>query len=200
VARHKTNSRERVLSASELPRFWTAFDKFVGPAGTALKLILLTGQRPGEVSHLRTEHIVDGWWEMPGSPDPALGWPGLKNGQTHRVALSAPVQALIGDLPRTGFLLAGGKDRPALRLPDVMRDICKDLGISNRATPHDLRRTFGTTVAALGFGRSAVDRILNHRDGGVVSIYDRHGYADEDKRIMEAVAAHLLMQAKERIP
>jgi integrase len=79
-----------------------------------------------------------------------------------------------------------------------MRAICADLGINNRATPHDLRRTFGTTVAALGFGRAAVDRILNDRDGGVVSIYDRHHYSEEDKRIMEAVASHLLTLAEGR--
>jgi integrase len=73
-----------------------------------------------------------------------------------------------------------------------MRGINVDLGISNRATPHDLRRTFGTTVAALGFGRAAVDRLLNHRDGGVGSIYDRYSYAEEDKRIMESVGEYLI--------
>jgi integrase len=65
VERHKTTSRERILSDSELPLFWQAFDR-AGLAGTALKLILLLGQRPGEVGHMRSEHIVDGWWEMPG--------------------------------------------------------------------------------------------------------------------------------------
>jgi integrase len=192
VGRFETNSRERVLSASELPRFWTAFEKIVGPAGAALQIILLTGQRPGEVSHLRAEHIDSGWWTLPGQPDPALGWPGTKNGESHRVWLSAPVRRLLEGLPRTGFLLAGGKDRPALRLPDVMRAICNDLGISNRVTPHDLRRTFGTTVAALGYGRSAVDRLLNHADNSITAIYDRWGYADEDRRISEAVASHLV--------
>ena len=35
------------------------------------------------------------------------------------------------------------------------------LGIE-RATPHDLRRTNGSTVTALGFGRNAMSRILDH--------------------------------------
>jgi integrase len=83
IDRHKTTSRERVLKDHELPRFWNAFDQ-CGRAGVALKLILLTGQRPGEVSHLRAEHIHDGWWEMPGEPVPALDWPGTKNSQNHR--------------------------------------------------------------------------------------------------------------------
>src|SRR6516165_1165916 len=70
VERHATHSRERVLAASEVAPFWTAFGQ-EGRAGITLKLILLTGQRPGEVIHLRRQHIIDGWWQMPGQPDAA---------------------------------------------------------------------------------------------------------------------------------
>ena len=76
-----------------------------------------------------------------------------------------------------------------------MRSTCKDLSIP-RATPHDLRRTHGTTVTALGFGRDAMNRIQNHREGGIADIYDRHEYADENKRIMEAVVSRLLALAQ----
>ena len=77
------NADARAASACcptvEVPQFWKAFDESVG-RGTALKAILLTGQRPGEVAHMRREHIVDGWWQMPGEPVPAMHWPGTKNG------------------------------------------------------------------------------------------------------------------------
>ena len=56
-------------------------------------LILLTGQRPGEVAAMEREHIVEGWWQMPGKPQG--DWPGTKNGRDHRVWLSEPAQALI---------------------------------------------------------------------------------------------------------
>jgi hypothetical protein len=78
VERNETQSRERVLSDSEIAKFWNAFDDAGLIESAALKMILLTGQRPGEVRHMRREHIVDGWWQMPGSPDPKLGWPGTK--------------------------------------------------------------------------------------------------------------------------
>ena len=58
-------------------------------------------------------------------------------------------------------------------------------------TPHDLRRTCLTWITRLGFGRDAMDRIANHRTSKVTDVYDRHGYADEDKRIMAAVARHV---------
>jgi hypothetical protein len=44
----------------------------------------------------------------------------------------------------------------------------------------------------MGFGRDAMDRVANHRTSSVTDVYDRHGYAKEDKRIMSAVARHVL--------
>jgi len=188
IDRNATTSRERVLADSELPRFWEAFDK-AGRAGTALKLILLTGQRPGEVGHMRSEHIVDGWWEMPGKS--TAGWPGTKNGQNHRVWLPQPAQALLN-----GGVVTEGKN--STKLSPVMRSICSELGITEKVTPHDLRRTHGTTITRLGFGRDAMNRVQNHREGGIASVYDRHQYAEENQRIMEAVAAEIMRLAEGR--
>jgi integrase len=190
VARNPVKSRERVLSDSEVPKFWSAFDDAGLIAGTALKMILLTGQRPGEVAHMRREQIKDGWWELPGAPVPSLGWPGTKNAQAHRVWLPAPAQALIAQFA-AGLVFAGPRGGPVTGLDGAMRAICAKLGVE-RATPHDLRRTFSTTVTGLGFGRDALNRVTNHRDGGIASVYDRHGYADENKRVMEATAARIM--------
>lgn len=49
VDRNDTKERERILSDSEISKFWTAFDDVGLVEGAALKVILLTGQRPGEV-------------------------------------------------------------------------------------------------------------------------------------------------------
>jgi integrase len=57
VERNDTASRERILSDSEIPLFWSAFDEVY--EGALLKMVLLTGQRPGEVRHMRTEHIKE---------------------------------------------------------------------------------------------------------------------------------------------
>ena len=191
VDRHKTTSRERVLSDSEIPKFWTAFDDAGLIRGHALKLILLSGQRPGEISCMRREHIEDGWWTLPGAPVPALRWPGTKNGETHRVWLPKPVRDIVGGIGRrnhgpnvsANFQTGRGDARHL-----------QELGVE-RATPHDLRRTHGTTITALGFGRDAMNRVQNHKEGGIGSVYDRHGYADENKRIMERVAARILSLA-----
>ena len=70
VERNATVSRERVLSDTEVPLFWQAFGD-AGLPGMALRVLLLTGQRPGEVTRMRHDQITDGWWTLPGAPDAA---------------------------------------------------------------------------------------------------------------------------------
>ena len=170
---------------------WAALDNANYVRGMALRLILLTGQRPGEVSHMRTEHIEGGWWTLPGAVVPELGWPGTKNKRSHRVWLSAPAQEILAEMDAAGFVFAGARGNAIDGLAEVMADICKALD-APRATPHDLRRTHGTSITSLGFGREAMNRIQNHAEGGIASVYDRHQYAEENKRIMEAVASRII--------
>jgi integrase len=191
IERNPVKSRERVLSDSELPLFWQAFGE-AGTQGAALKFLLLTGQRPGEVSCMRSEHIVDGWWEMPGDPVEALGWPGTKNGQSHRVWLSAPSREIIAAQQASGFVFSGPRGGPVNDVDVVMRRICEKLGVNAKVTPHDLRRTNGSMITKLKFGRDAMNRIQNHREGGVTDTYDRYSYFEENQRILETVAAHVL--------
>jgi integrase len=151
-------------------------------------MILLIGQRPGEVAHLHRAHVVDErWWVMPGAPDPATGWPGTKNAQSHRVWLSEPVIELLPQVLAT----AGSIDQ----MQRDMRAICARLGISEKVTPHDLRRTFCSEVTALAFGRDAMNRVTNHKEGGIADVYDRHRYQEENKKIMETVARHIVALA-----
>jgi integrase len=194
VERNKTNSRERVLADGEIPKFWCAFDSVGLVAGSALKTLLLTGQRPGEVCHMRREHVADGWWTMPGDPLPDLKWPGTKNGRTHRIWLPTSVQKLLSELgddeTQAGLVFARVSS-----LDQVMRKICKKIG-AERTTPHDLRRTHGTTITGLGLGREAMNRVQNHVEGGIGDVYDRHDYSAEIKRTMEAAAAHITALAE----
>jgi integrase len=200
VERNETRSRERVLADAEVPLFWRAFDDAGLVRSAALKALLLTGQRPGEIIHMRREHISGAWWTMPGAPCPEVGWPGTKNSLTHRVWLPQALRDIIAELGNgeepTGFVFSGDGRRATKELDGAMRDVCRRLGIAEKVTPHDLRRTHGSTITALGFGRDAMNRIQNHREGGIASVYDRHGYAEETKRVMEAVAAHIMALAE----
>ncbi len=219
IERNKTSSRERVLSETELPLFWRAFGD-LWTAGNVLRVILLCGARPGEIRHMRGRDIElgeftlrdnsgrpyrarGGWWTQPGEPDGE--WPGVKNKTTHRVWLSEPVVAIIQKhMDGPGFVFRG-KRGPAISgewLRGVMARACDIAGVpkANRATPHDLRRTFSTTITSLGYGRDALNRVTNHKEGGIADVYDRHRYEYEACVVQRAVADRIMALVEGRGP
>ena len=75
-------ARERVLTEPEIKTFWNNLDTCAmsGEIRNALKLILTTAQRPGEVIGMHTSEIDGEWWTIPAER--------AKNKKTHRVYLS----------------------------------------------------------------------------------------------------------------
>jgi integrase len=54
---------------------------------------------------------------------------------------------------------------------------------------HDLRRTFATNLAALGVPIHVTEKLLNHvsgTTGGIVGVYQKHQYWDEQVAAMKA--------------
>jgi len=199
IEKHKAHSRDRIVSESEAPVLWQALDSVDPVQAAALRVIWLTGVRPGECVRMRIEHVKGGWWELPGKPDPHVGWLGTKNARAHKVWLSEPVREIVADLcdgRAAGFVFANPRGKP-VRLDGVMKTVCTEVNIAG-ITAHDLRRSFGSTVTKLGYGRAAMDRVLNHADGGVGAIYDRYTYEGEDQAIWDHVAAHVLCLAEGR--
>jgi integrase len=189
-----TKSRDRILSPAEIAQFWAACDDVHPVKGAALKAILLTGQRPGEICHMRIEHLkADGWWELPGDPTP--GWPGTKNKRTHFVWLSADARALISAFAENGVAFPNEIGRPIGTLDGTMREISELCNFKPAVKPHDLRRTFGSTVTRLKFGLDAMDRLLNHYEKSVRNTYDRNPYGEENKLIWERVGGEIVRLA-----
>ncbi|MDY0301596.1 MAG: hypothetical protein RBQ99_08435 [Trichlorobacter sp.] len=57
-------ARERILSEDEIRFLWKAIDEGPGTSEVkrAIKLILVTAQRPGEVTGMRFSEIDGNWW------------------------------------------------------------------------------------------------------------------------------------------
>lgn len=84
-------SRERTLSETEIKAFWNNLDNAVigDEISNALKLVLITAQRPGEVSGLHTQEIDGHWWTIPAERS--------KNGKEHRVYLTSTALDIINE-------------------------------------------------------------------------------------------------------
>jgi integrase len=153
----------------------------------ALKLMLATGQRKGEILNAQWPDIdlEAGWWTIPAER--------AKNGMLHRVPLNTTALAILRELqalnlprpwlfpsPRAG----GQKPITAMSVDHAIRR-CDFDGLAH-FTPHDLRRTVATTLGALGFNRLIQDKVLNHVDRTVGGIYDRHSYDKEKQQALDA--------------
>ena len=74
---HKETPRDRVYTDAEIRALWKVYESETSVGGIALRLIALTGQRPGEVLQMRADQVEGRWWTIPASV--------AKNGVSHRV-------------------------------------------------------------------------------------------------------------------
>jgi integrase len=93
------------------------------------------------------------------------------------------VLALMKDVGENSFLFPGEGGGDHFTNSALSRAIARNLdhfGIA-KFTPHDLRRTGSTQLAAFKVPRFDRDRILNHTDRTVGAVYDIHEYEDEKR-------------------
>ena len=90
---HKEEVRNRTLSDTELRALWVACEG-EGPFGQALRLLVLTGTRRNEVSHLKWSEIDADrrLWSLPAARS--------KNAREHAIPLSLQAWKIIQAMPR----------------------------------------------------------------------------------------------------
>ena len=190
----KENQRDRALSDEEVKTFWHGLEKaeMTETIRLALKLQLVTGQRKGEIltaewSEIDTEGKV---WTVPAEK--------AKNNMQHAVPLTPLALEILGTLKRDNgesdllFESPRKKGWPVTgqSVDHAVRNNRALIGVDN-VTPHDLRRTVATRLAALGTNRLVLSKILNHMDRSVTGRYDTHHYLPEKRAALERWAVHL---------
>lgn len=192
IQRNPTKRRERYLSDAEVAAAWPDFARLGLARATVLRLILATAQRPGEVVAMRWRDVdlEDRVWTLPGGADG--GWPGTKNGKTHRVPLGGLARELLGELgaqlgaqfgaKREGFVFPGqgAPHRARVSAGPVWRSLGLPL-----FRAHDLRATAASGMDRLGVAREHIGRVLNHGEGQVTAGYIRHGAEKQKRRALE---------------
>lgn len=187
-------SRERILNDDEIRRLWKATDVEGWPFGPLVKMLLLTGQRLGEVGGMRWDEIdLDAkMWTLPGER--------VKNDNKHEVPLSDLAVEILKAQPRIkttkGFVFTTTRDAAVSgfsRAKDRLDEtIAGDGEPIEHWTFHDLRRTMASGMAPLGIQLHVVEKILNHSSGtfgGVAGVYQRYTFADEKRAALQAWAS-----------
>ncbi|MBU4179986.1 MAG: site-specific integrase, partial [Actinobacteria bacterium] len=179
--------RSRVLTDNEIRLLWDALAldnmamDIYRASKLALKMILLTGQRPGEVCGMTWDELDGSTWNIPAAR--------MKNKEAHTV----PLCSMTLEVMEQARLLSDGsafvfKSSHLEDGPITTRSLAKgvlrhwqEIGIEEPFTPHDLRRTLRTRLAELGVSDVIAERVLGHKLQGVLAVYNRHDY-DKEKR------------------
>jgi integrase len=181
------STRDRILTDQELRVVWRAAGQ-MGVYGSLVQLLILTGQRRGEIAGL-TWSEVDLDKRLISLPRERV-----KNDHAHEIPLSPQAVDLIEALPRKSeryvLSLRGG---PIGGFGKLKARLDKACGVTDWVL-HDLRRTAASGMARLGVALPVIEKILNHVSGsfaGVVGIYQRHDFAGEKRAALEKWADHV---------
>ena len=194
----RDRSRDRVLGDAEIRAIWDGLPRAPVSTDTAdvLRLMLLTGQRKGEILLMEWSHLAeDGTWNLP----PEI----TKNARSHAVPLPPMALAIIErrrSLRSSDQFVFAGTDGKPIRGGSVDHAVSRwanpavakaqVLAIPHW-TPHDIRRSVETKLAALGVGETARKKLLNHVRDRITETYDRHDHATEKRAALMMLESEL---------
>jgi len=155
--------RKRLLKDDELKTVWFAAERQGYPHGTIVQLLILNGQRRGEIANLRRP------WINPAERLITLPEWVTKNGREHTFPYGEMTARILDTIPRlnsTDLLFPSrvADDRPVSGWSKYKAQL--NDGVENW-TLHDLRRKFGTKLAELRVAPHVVERLLNHTMGSI---------------------------------
>jgi integrase len=211
----------RNLTETEIKTFWQTIDKAAMSTGTklAVKLVLVTAQRPGEVAGLHTGEIDGNWWTIPAER--------AKNKREHHVFLTVMAQELINKAiahakymremkpedEYSGYVFPCReyKKIQPIAVTAMAKSIRRSLAwpltdakgsplyledgtiaTENKLevepfTPHDLRRSANTLMAASKIIKEHRERVLNHTLEKLDGTYNLYDYDDEKQMALETL-------------
>jgi integrase len=189
----RVNNRQRVLTEQEIKTVWSALDD--SSIGRALKLILVTAQRPGEIAGLHTQEFQAGegkpfckkcrgcknYWTIPqaraekGKGDHVVY---LTSTAVELTRCIEDADGLVFDVQRNSLAQYLSRNKKYFGLP--------------RWTPHDLRRTARTHMARIGILDEHAEAVIAHCKQGIKKVYNKYEYQDEKKAALIKWEAELL--------
>lgn len=186
VEKFGERKRERMLSSAELARLGDALASYDGSPYTvaAVKLLVFTGARLGEVLGLR--------WDWIDFDRGEARLPDSKSG-AKTLHLPPPALAVLAELPRPDdnpHVVVGQKTGAAMvNLEKPWRAIRGAAGLDD-VRLHDLRHAFASVAASSGMGLPIIGKMLGHTQAATTARY-AHLASDPVKAAAAAVAGKI---------
>ncbi len=179
-------------------RCWTGAGRWKGVsvhAAAAIRLLLLTGCRKGEILNLR--------WDEVDLEARELRLPDTKVGP-RTIALSREAAEMLAALPRVEgnpFVIPGKVGgRPMRNLNDPWDEVCRRAGLKD-VRLHDCRHSFASRALALGESLPMIGRLLGHAQVETTARYAhlaKDSVHDSAVRVSDSIASDIF--ANDRPP
>ena len=166
IEKNQEEARERFFSKAELERIAEALAEYPGVAADCVRLIMLTGCRPGEAMQADWSEFdkEPGYWVKPSAH--------TKQRKVHKLPLSPPAIELIARLRKKrkgeAWLFPGDvKGKPLAALWHVWHFVRKHAQLEKdeqgrEARPYDLRHTFASVAVGGGLNLPIIGKLLGH--------------------------------------
>lgn len=185
IRRNAEDKRQHYLSREELSRLMRVLDGHPERVSAhALKLLILTGARRGEVLGARWEmfDLDQGVWIKPSAH--------TKQKKEHRVPLSATAVSMLKEIQKetAGPCVFPGKS-PNDPITDVKRtwaSVCKEAGVEP-VRIHDLRHSFASLLVNNGASLPLIGAMLGHTQVATTARY-AHLYDEPLREAAEQVS------------
>lgn len=175
-------ARSRTLTDAEIRALWNVATKLPYPAGLFVKMLLITGQRRGEVAGMRWGEIDfdRALWILPPSR--------MKADRPHVVPLSRMVLGVLETVKRNNDRVFGN----ITRFWRIKQKIDQLMVTELKEPPpafvlHDVRRTVRSRLSSLTSSDTA-ELIIAHSLQGLRKVYDHHDFLKEKTDALNAWA------------
>jgi integrase len=188
IERNQENKRQRYLTGPELSRVTAALAEMRDQgAANAIRLLLMTGARRGELLAARWDDIdlERAVWTKPAST--------TKQAAMHRVPLSAAACRLLGEMQAaagdgaTWLFPAPVKAGHRTAIDEAWRDLRVAADIPG-VRLHDLRHSYASILASQGLSLPIIGALLGHSQPSTTAKY-AHLIDDPLRRATEAASA-----------
>lgn len=173
------------LPERELPAFLRSLENLntAEQNKLAMRMLIHTAVRTGELRHARWEDIGVEGWKIPAEF--------TKMRREHIVPLSRQVRRMLEELHElTGhgkwlFPNQQGRRHPIMS-ENTINSLIVRMGFQGKAVGHGFRSTFSTVLNERGFNRDAIERQLAHVEQNEVrAAYNRAEYLEERRMMMQ---------------